>query len=125
MKKLLTISAILLLISACSTKISYISVVAPENERFDARSLNQASVRKNAKGSDWNPIILFFPIGYPKLNNALYEAMTNSRGNAMTNVTIIEKHRWWLLFGYNKIEVNGDVVDVPNAAQRQKRRQQQ
>lgn len=112
MKKLFSILLTTVLISACTTKVSYLSVVVPNNQYFDNRALNLATVEKDVTGSDTHPIILFFPMGHPAFDEAIQDAIMNGHGNVMTNVTIIEEMRWWVLFGYNSIEVHGDVVSV-------------
>ena len=121
MKRLLFALAVTLLISACTNKVGYLSIVVPEGQSFNASTLSQATVRKNAAGSDWRPIILFFPLGYPKLDTAVQEALTNNRGDVLTNASIIETMRWWVLFGYTKLEVQGDAVSISQVAKMQRR----
>ena len=122
MKRLLSAIAAILLISACTNKVSYLSVVVPENQYFDANALAKATVRKSTTGESWRPIILFFPIGYPNFETALNEALIVGRGNMMTNVSVVERTRWWVAFGYKVIKIHGDVVDVPRTARRPEKR---
>ena len=121
MKRLSLCLALFLLVSACTNKVSYLSIVVPEGKSFDARTLGQATVRKNATGNSWRPIIFVIPLGYPKFDSAVQEALDNSRGDVLTNVSIVETVRWWVAFGYTKIEVQGDAVNISQAAKMQRR----
>lgn len=111
MKKLLAVCA-LLLISACTTKTTHLSVVVPNDIQFTAQDLNRATVRKNVTAEDTNPIVLFFPIGFPKFSTAFEKALHEGNGDTMTNVTITDELRWFILFGWTKITVTGDVVNT-------------
>jgi hypothetical protein len=122
MRKLLTALIILLATTACTRKVSYLSVVVPQGEVFNGYELNYASVRKNVTATDTNLIFLFFPFGHPKFSTAVNKAIIDGKGNVMTNVTVIEEMNWYILFGTNRIEVTGDVVNTTVVQLRDKSR---
>ena len=112
MKKVLLALAFALSISACTTKTTHLSVVVPQDTTFDVSALNRAVVRKRVSGTDTNAVFLFFPIGFPDFNEALEDALSNGGGDVMTNAFVTDELRWFVLFGYNRIIITGDVVNT-------------
>jgi hypothetical protein len=65
---------------------------------------------KNIEGDSCKSIILFFPTGYPKADEAVSEALSKNRGDFMQNARLYSKH-WYipLIFGQTCFHVEGDV----------------
>lgn len=111
MKKLLiTLAAII--ISGCSTVTDYPITIVPQGVEVTQFNLQNSIVRKNVTGEDTNYILLFFPLGQPSFDKAVSNTLQNGHGQILTNATIIDRSRWFILFGYNQIEITGDVIDL-------------
>lgn len=113
MKKLLILGVFVTLLTGCATQnIADLSIIVPENVTLTPYNLQQATVAKKVKGKDETGIFLIFPLGAPTLQNAVNDTLKNGHGDVLTNAKITSKTRWFVLYGYNSIEVNADVVKL-------------
>lgn len=113
MKKIFAALSIIL-ISACSSdRIADLTIIIPDDVPLNYNSLTGAEVRRNISGRDERPVFLMLPLGFPTLKNAVNDALKNGNGNAMTNVRIAAETDWYLLWGFNRITVNGNVIRIP------------
>ncbi len=112
MKKILSILFSGLLLSACTAKTTRLSVIVPEGTRFNSQDLDRATKRVQVTGQDTMPILLFIPIGFPSFEDALNDALKAGNGNVMVNASVKDEGNWFILFGYNRITITGDVVNV-------------
>lgn len=111
MTKLLAFAAVLFLFG-CSTTTSHLSVIVPEGVQISEFGLKYSTVANNVSGSDTAPMLLFFPIGQPSFDEALHRTLRNGRGQILTNAVVTDTSRWLILFGWNRIEITGDVIDL-------------
>lgn len=67
-------------------------------------------VKKDTSGETCKHIILVFPTGYPKLDEAVSQATAKNDGDFMMNARVYSTH-WYipLLFGETCWKVEGDV----------------
>ena len=112
MKKLILSLAAVIALSACAQKTTHLSLVVPEGVRFTTRELDAATKRVNIQGDSIRPIILIFPLGVPSFQQALNKALVEGRGDVMKNFSVTTETRWFILFGYNRITVQGEVVNT-------------
>lgn len=102
----------LLLLSACTTQVSRLSIVSPQESRFNADALNHATATRNVETTSTTPIILFIPLGHPNLQTVFDDMLKKGRGNVIVDATVYEKSNWYVLFGYRQIKVIGDVLNI-------------
>lgn len=111
MKKLFILGAFLL-ISACSTSTTHLSVIVPADVNLDLSSLNNRIVTPNVTGENTKYIFLFFPLGQPSFTEAVNATLKNGYGQILTNATVVDRTKWFVLFGYSQIEITADVVNL-------------
>lgn len=112
MNKLLFIC--LFLLCSCSTAENQIGVIIPRDITFSATDISQATPRKNIEGEDGSLIFLFFPLGSPKLNAVVNQVLIKGQGNIIINAEITDEIVWYGIWGYKKIIIKGDVVNIPH-----------
>ena len=56
--------------------------------------------------------MLFVPLGQPSFDLAVHDALQKGRGQILTDALVTDTTRWFVLFGWNRIEVSGNVVDL-------------
>mgnify|MGYP001514259973 CR=1 FL=1 len=74
--------------------------------------LEHSTVKHNITGSDTTPILLFVPLGQPSFDLAVHDALQKGRGQILTDAVVTDTTRWFVLFGWNRIEISGNVVDL-------------
>lgn len=111
MRKLFLLGA-LLLIGACSTTTSHLSVIVPADADVSMDMLNERIVMPNVTGKDRTYTILFFPLGEPSFSEAVKNALHNGYAQVLTNAEIKYTRKWFLLYGYNQIEITADAVNL-------------
>ena len=107
---LLSLAAVLLLASGCSTRDSF-TVASTKLIRLDQFELDKANKTKNVQGEDTAHIIIFVPTGTPNLKTAMDRALEKGNGDVMTDV-VIENSFFYIpyIYGQTSWKVNGDVV---------------
>lgn len=111
MKRILAVFAILLL-CGCSTSTGRLSVIVPQGVQISSFGLNKSSVKPRVTGTDTMPILLFLPLGQPQFDKAVQNALLKGHGQLLTDVTVTDSTYWFILFGWNRIEVTGNVIDL-------------
>lgn len=104
----------LLIMTSCTTRHTSMGLIIPQETNFTFADINEAKVVKNVHGSDSKPIFLFIPLGQPSFEKALNNTLKDGNGNILINAQIANSTNWFILFGYNKIEITGDVVNIKN-----------
>lgn len=102
----------LLLMAGCTSTHSHIGVIVPEGTSITYSQLDRAIVRHNVTGTDSAGIFLFLPLGFPNFNTAIQNTLRNGDGNILTNINITDKTSWYILFGYQEIIINADVINI-------------
>ena len=74
--------------------------------------LEHSTVKHNITGSDTTPILLFVPLGQPSFDLAVHDALQKGRGQILTDAVVTDTTRWFVLCGWNRIEISGNVVDL-------------
>lgn len=113
MKNLYLILA-LLIMTSCTTRHTNMGLIVPQETKFTFADINEAKVIKGVHGSDSKPIFLFIPLGQPSFEKALNNTLKAGKGNVLINAKIANSTNWFILFGYNKVEITGDVVNIVN-----------
>jgi hypothetical protein len=110
MKYLLPCLIASLFVSGCSTRIADLTVISPHNVSLKHVDIDSMSQVKHVEGVDKAPIVLFFPLGQPNLEEAISDALRKGGGDLMTDVTVYEEAWWAVLFGQKALRVKGTVV---------------
>ena len=96
----------------CSTSSGRLSIIVPAGVTINEFGLEHSTVKHNITGSDTAPILLFVPLGQPSFDLAVHDALQKGRGQILTDALVTDTTRWFVLFGWNRIEVSGNVVDL-------------
>ena len=99
-------------VCGCSTSSGRLSVIVPAGVGINEFGLEHSTVKHNITGSDTTPILLFVPLGQPSFDLAVHDALQKGRGQILTDAVVTDTTRWFVLFGWNRIEVSGNVVDL-------------
>ena len=99
-----------LLLTGCSTRIADLTVISPHNVSMKHVDIDKMPQTKNVEGVDKVPIVLFFPLGQPNLEEAIADALHKAGGDLMTDVTVYQEAWWAVLFGQQALRVKGTVV---------------
>ena len=102
----------ILLLCGCSTSSGRLSVIVPAGVTINEFGLEHSTVKHNITGSDTAPILLFVPLGQPSFDLAVHDALQKGRGQILPDALVTDTTRWFVLFGWNRIEVSGNVVDL-------------
>lgn len=110
MKPILTFILAGVLLAGCSTRIADLTVISPHNVSLKHTDIDNLPQVKQVEGVDKVPIVLFFPIGQPNLEEAIADALQKGGGDLMTDVTVYQEAWWAVLFGQQGLRVKGTVV---------------
>lgn len=104
----LLVTLLIVAFAGCSQHIGNFSGLATGTYRPE--NINGSNlVAKDVLGETCKSIILFFPLGYPKLDEAVSNATAKSGGDFMMNSRVYSNSWWFLLYGQNCFKVEGDV----------------
>jgi hypothetical protein len=104
------LGAAVLLLSGCSVRRQGdMSMLSTRNVNLDQLDLDELPQTKRVIGKDSRWILLFFPIGFPRLEGAVDDALDKGDGDVMVDAVMYSK-RWWFLIGQNTMKVKGTVV---------------
>lgn len=104
---------ILLLLSGCSAQTYHMGLIIPENTPLKEQDINHSTIARSITGIDTHEIILFFPSGHPNFQNAVNQALVKGRGDLIINAEVSYICHWFVLGGYERIKISGDVVRLP------------
>ncbi|WP_223300526.1 hypothetical protein [Pantoea sp. At-9b] len=106
MKKIIFISCIVSLLTACSLNIGDLTVASTKKFAMDNQKLIKG---KRVTGYDRYPVIMF-PLGVPKVGEAISSAIAQDRcAVGLTNVEVTQLN-WALMVGMTGIKVEGDLL---------------
>ena len=94
-------------ITSCTARLGDFSVLSTRNVDIGG---NYILVDRNVEGVEKIPIIIFFPLGYPNVENAIDEALKSAGGDLMTDAVLT--YEWFYipyLYGEQKYIITGDV----------------
>lgn len=102
----------ILLLCGCSTSSGRLSIIVPAGVTINEFGLEHSTVKHNITGSDTAPILLFVPLGQPSFDLAVHDALQKRPRTDFDRRPRNRHHRWFVLFGWNRIEVSGNVIDL-------------
>ncbi|MDD2840202.1 MAG: hypothetical protein PHY80_03700 [Rickettsiales bacterium] len=113
MKKFFILTILLLSITSCVTsqRLGSFTVMSDKNIKTTKTNLNKAPQIKNISGEDSKLIILSFPLGTPKFENALDNLLEKGDGDIAVDVSSEFKSWYFLIVGQNKIVMKGTVIN--------------
>lgn len=110
MKRILLLMTVLsLMMIGCSRHVGNFSALATGT--YNTEKVNKSHlVLRNATGKACQPVIIMFNYGYPKLDEAVSEALAANNGDYMMNARVYWTE-WYIPFIYGSIcfKVEGDV----------------
>jgi hypothetical protein len=95
-------------IGGCSLNYGTFSVLG--TRPVDVSNQSFERVREGVTGKSVRPTYVIFPTGYPRIGEAVEDALTSTGGDLMTNAKV--SLRWWyipFLYGETYFEVTGDT----------------
>jgi hypothetical protein len=111
MKKAIALLSVLFVLSGCSQHITDFSVLSNKNIELDGVDLDNAPRQKYISGKDSKWMFLFFPLGIPKVKEALNDALLKGDGDLLIDASVYY-NSWWFLIGQSEIELKGTVVNT-------------
>ena len=93
------------LFSGCTNRLADLTVVSTKNVEIGAK---YKKLRKY-EGVDKNVLILFIPIGFPNMEEAVDKCIEKGKGVLLTDA-VVKRTIWWaILYGEDYFTVTGDV----------------
>lgn len=101
-----------LLATSCATRVADFNAISTRNVVLDEVDLDRVEGRR-VVGSSSRAILLFLPLGFPSLEEAVDEALEQGGGDLLVDAAVY-RTSWWFLIGSTGIEVRGTVVNTKN-----------
>ena len=108
----------LIVFTGCSYEVAQLSLASTTITEINGQTINKGTF----KGKDQNYIIFLFPIGFPKIDDAIDNTLNDNNLDYLTDITISEEFFWIpYLFGYRNYNVYGkgwvivDSIYHPNS----------
>lgn len=102
--------ALVVLLVGCTRRLGDLTVASNYNVVLSSYSPESGGYTQS-KGSSCAPIILFIPLGFPNIEDAVDDALTKGGGNLMTDA-VIRQTQWWFLYGQSCFRVEGKVWNI-------------
>ncbi|WP_156776858.1 hypothetical protein [Nitrococcus mobilis] len=111
MKKIMTLSLIMLFCSGCTNRIGDFTIASTKNMDIK-KTLHRVDESVRLKDKDVKHIIIFFPTGIPNIKEAMDNAIEQKPGAVgLSNVTV-KRGGWYIpfIYGQDYFEVEGNPV---------------
>lgn len=115
-KALLVLLIVSVCLSGCSMRMGDLTVVSSRNVSLDKVDLDSMPQVGGVTGKDVKFVVLFIPIGFPHLENAIDDALDKGNGDVMIDC-VVKTTYWWFLIGQSGIEVKGNVIKTRGVSQ--------
>lgn len=89
-------------------------MISTRNINLDEVDLDKIPQVKNVSGKDTKWTLLFIPLGFPQLEEAIDRALKQGDGDLMTDAAIYTEG-WWFIVGQSSIRVEGTVAKTRGA----------
>ncbi|MDD4556214.1 MAG: hypothetical protein PHE89_02645 [Alphaproteobacteria bacterium] len=109
MKKFLGLFTLFL--CGCTTHLTDLSMISNKNINLNEIDIDRSPQRKYVIGEDKKFILIFFPLGQPKIKEALNDALEKGNGDLMIDASLYVTS-WWFIVGQTGIEIKGTVVNT-------------
>lgn len=113
--KRIFIILMMLHLGGCTTHMTDLSMISNKNISLDKVDIDKLPQEKHIEGED-SKFIFLFPLGQPKLKEALNNALEKGQGDLMVNASVYVTG-WWFLIGEMGIKIKGDVVNTRGGKQ--------
>jgi hypothetical protein len=110
----LVLSIAIGVLSGCSIRLADFTAISTKNVHLDRVDLDTLPQTPSITGEDSALMILFFPLGFPHLENAVDDALQKGNGDILTDAVLYSRG-WWFLIGQNTLQVKGTVVRTRGA----------
>lgn len=108
--KILSALLALILLASCTSRQTQMSLIVPEDSNFFASNVNQAELIKNVTGESTTYSLVFVTLGQPSFKDAVNQIIEKTGGSALVNAQISYITEWYVLFGFNRLEIKSDVI---------------
>lgn len=103
----------LLLINGCSQqRIAEFGIISPEITDITIKQLEKARITTNVSATDTKKIYFIFSTGTPTIENAVQKVLLQHDADILTDAKITQIQKWYLIYGYNSIEVKGNAIQL-------------
>jgi len=100
------------LLSGCSYRLGSMTGISTRNVKLDEVDLDKLPQVKNITGTDGRFIFLYIPLGFPTLQGAVDDALTQGNGDLIIDGVIKREGWYFLLLGQNSISITGNVINT-------------
>lgn len=107
---LLALAALGMLTAGCANRMGDFTILSTKNVEISRVDLKRVPFQRGVEGADGRVWVLFIPFGAaPNLKEAVDQCLENGNGDFMTSAVLYQNSWSVLLFGYEGIEIKGDV----------------
>ena len=94
----------------CSMRLADLTVASTRNVNLKEVDLDSLPQTKGIVGKDTKFTILFIPLGFPHVEDAIDDALDKGGGDVMIDAVLHSKWWYFLIIGQDSLEVKGTVV---------------
>ena len=91
------------------------TVLSNKNVNLDGVDLDSLKGQR-VEGEDSKWWFLFIPLGWPKLESAVDDAMSKGDGDLITDAIVYTSGYHWLLFGKSSLSIEGVLLKTRGVA---------
>ena len=117
MKRVIVSLLALCLLSACTTRISGMTMISDRNIQTKGVKVSELPKTKNVVGESKKFMFLFIPFGLPTIKEALDDALVKADGDLMIDASLYSTG-WWFIVGQIGLELRGTVVNTKEGARK-------
>jgi hypothetical protein len=96
--------------SGCAIRTGDMTLISTRVVSLDKVDLDKLPTTHRVTGEDWKWNVLFIPLGFPHIKDAVDDALNKGNGDLMTDAVFRQTGWSLILFGQNGLIVEGDVV---------------
>ncbi len=106
-------AACAIFISGCRSHVGHLTLASTRDFNQDAIDLDSLPQKKLVSGESTRLVFLIIPIGAPRLNEAVEDALNKGEGDLLVDASVYRTTDWTvILFTQIGIEVRGTVVNT-------------
>lgn len=99
--------------TGCVQRMGELTLASTQPVQLDGVDLDSLPVQRHVTGRSKRFILFVLPLGIPRLQEAMDDALARADGDVLTDVSI-RRTAWWFLVGEVGWEVTGNVVKTRN-----------
>ena len=99
----------------CTTRVGDLTMISTKSVSLDRVDLESFPQKRAVEGKTSKWIILFIPLGFPHLEDAIDDALDKGNGDVLIDGVVYGGGWWALLVGKQVIKTKGTVVNTRGA----------